>query len=102
MSKKYNLKKDISLSLGRLGLVYNKKKEYEKSFEYLNVSLKIEKEIGFIHGIAKTLSNIGYNYVDMGKKELGKKYLKEALLIFNEINDINNYEKINKDLKELN
>ncbi|MCK5509610.1 MAG: tetratricopeptide repeat protein, partial [Desulfobacterales bacterium] len=60
---------------------YSDKGDADKALKYLKQALEIHKEIGYKHGEANQLGNIGLIYSDKGDADKALKYLKQALEI---------------------
>lgn len=86
--KKLEEKRGMSKVLNNLGILYEKKNDFEKALEYFFNSLELKKQIGNIIDIARTLHNIGKTYVSMGEFTKALKYLEQSLSLKEKIGNL--------------
>ena len=61
------------------GLVYKHLQQFDTALSYFEKALVLQKKVNYQIGLANTKANIGLAYVAMGKPQMGKQYLLEAL-----------------------
>lgn len=98
LTQKYELKREIAIKLNKLGLLYKKLENFERSLEHYEKALQIALELEDFHGIVITLYNIGYIQNKKGEHKLALENLIEAhkIIMEQEINDKDLQNKINK------
>ena len=77
--------RNLSATLGNIGLIYQDKGDLDEALKYYKEALKIHREIGYLQGVGNWLANIGLIYQAKGDLDEALKYYKEALKIFREI-----------------
>ncbi len=75
---------------GVLGVLYFKKKKYEKSIEYYNEALKIYKELNQIQEEITCLKGIGSNYLKLNKNEEASDLFLDCSALCSDNDDIYN------------
>ena len=75
---------------GVLGVLYFKKKKYEKSIEYYNEALKIYKELNQIQEEITCLKGIGTNYLKLNKNEEASDLFLDCSALCSDNDDIYN------------
>ena len=75
---------------GVLGVLYFKKKKYEKSIEYYNEALKIYKELNQIQEEITCLKGIGTNYLKLNKNEEASDFFLDCSALCSDNDDIYN------------
>lgn len=76
---------------GVLGVLYFKKKKYEKSIEYYNEALKIYKELNQIQEEITCLKGIGSNYIKLNKNEEASDLFLDCSALCSDNDDIYNF-----------
>ncbi|MBU7027350.1 MAG: tetratricopeptide repeat protein, partial [Theionarchaea archaeon] len=83
-------KKTKSTAYHNIGVIYQRRGEFEKALEYFDKSLEIKKKINDERGIAEVYHNIGMILRDRGEYEKALEYFDKNLKTFKEINDSRN------------
>ncbi len=77
-------------AFGVLGVLYFKKKEYEKSNEYYNEAITIYKELNQVQEEITCLKGIGNNYIKLNKSEEASKIFLDCSALCSANEDIYN------------
>ena len=72
----------IIMFLSNLGYAYENMKEYRKSNEFYEKSLRISMNIGSRYNIALSFHNLASNYQELEEYATAKKYYEAALPIY--------------------
>ncbi len=82
---KYQVAKDTNrvVLLGKVGLDFQKSREYEKAINYFNQSAELAKNLYFYVGEGLAYKRIGTIYFNMDEHERARIYYNKALLLFN-------------------
>lgn len=67
--------------LSNIGGVYHSFGKYDKCIEYFKKALEIDKENGYLKGMAIRMNNLGSAYAEMGMYEEAERYFRDALEI---------------------
>jgi serine phosphatase RsbU (regulator of sigma subunit) len=76
--EKNNFVYGMGMTTALLGQLKNTEGKFEEALQYLDRSMKHQKEIEHLYGIAVTLQAIGKTYYDMGKYNLARENYLEA------------------------
>jgi tetratricopeptide (TPR) repeat protein len=63
-------------------LIYADKGEWDKAIDFYQHSLEIKDRLGDIHGMARTLGNLGYLHRALGDMDQAAPYVAQAYFIF--------------------
>ena len=85
LRKTINDKKGITHSLSRIGVIYERVREFDKALEYYNEAIKISEEINYKQGMTRPFTHIGVYYDRKGDYETALNYYKKALDINREL-----------------
>lgn len=71
-------KNDFAYTLAGVGLVYQKRKEYDVAFNFLRAALNLRHDVGYKREIAKTHNQLGVLLREQNKVSLALKYFRES------------------------
>ena len=71
-------KNDFAYTLAGVGLVYQKRKEYDVAFNFLRAALNLRHDVGYKREIAKTHNQLGVLLREQNKASLALKYFQES------------------------
>jgi tetratricopeptide (TPR) repeat protein len=77
-----------SMLAGTLGLVYEKKGEWERAIEFYQKDLAIAEKLGYLHGLAQTYGNLGEVYRMNGEWARAIEFYQKGLDIFEKLGDL--------------
>ena len=77
----------LANALNNKGLYYNDIGRVQEGIVYYDRSLKIQRELGELKGVAYTLNNLGYVYKNQGNITKALDYYSESLKLCEKIND---------------
>lgn len=83
-----NERVEMAIQLNRIGVSYNRLRQYAKAMEYFNRALKIREELGDISSIASTLNNIAICFRATKQEDAALNTYKRCLQLFNQTNDL--------------
>lgn len=84
--QKYGYRKEESICLSNLGVIYERLNNYKKAVDHHTQALKIVKKIGELHLEAVFLNNIGAVHKNLGNRNQAFKFFGQALEILKEMN----------------
>ncbi len=85
LCRDFNDRKNESITLNNISLVYQARGDYDKALKYLEDSLIISQGIGDRAGEGTTLNNFSQVYQARGDYDKALKYLEDSLIISQEI-----------------
>ena len=85
LRKKINDKKGTAHSLSRMGVIYERIREFDKALEFYNEALKVAEEINYKQGMTRPFTHIGVYYDRKGDYQTALNYYKKALDINREL-----------------
>lgn len=83
-----NNKREYTDALKHIGIVYLKLERYNESYDCFIECIKINRDLGYVHGIAWSLTNFSDTLLELGKFDEALVALNEALEIFSNNSEI--------------
>ncbi len=81
--KKYGSKKDISMNLNTMGIIYSIVGEFEKSLKCFQEGIEVDKKISYLRGLTIINGNLGNSYMWQENWEKAKTFINEAIKLSN-------------------
>jgi len=79
--------KGLSIAFNNTGIIYKDLGKYPQAIDMHLQSLELKQKIGYERGMVYSFNNLGETYRLMGDVETAKRYLREAELLANKLNN---------------